>query len=141
MELFGLSKILNLFYQKKVKCFSAPYINNINDINNIINEINEEIIKSKLEEFFFISLEKYFIHFKNFYQKTMKNLKNQNLLNQLSLLINELKISLKNTNNIRNIINNKNSITEIILKTCKNYGYKRYGVEINVEFVSLLKEE
>ena len=139
---YELDKILvnysNLFYQKKVKCFSAPYINNINDINNIINEINEEIIKSKLEEFFFISLEKYFIHFKNFYKKIMKNLKNQNLLNQLSLLINELKISLKNTNNIRNIINNKNSITEIILKTCKNYGYKRYGVEINVEFVSLL---
>ena len=139
---YELDKILvnysNLFYQKEVKCKSAPYINNINDINEIIKELNEQIINNKLEEFYYISLEKNFIHFKNYYQNILKNLKNKAFINKISVLINELKKSFKNVNNVRNVINNKKSISEIILKVCNKYGYKRYGVEINIEFVSLL---
>ena len=141
---YELDKILvnysNLFYQKKVRCDSAPYINDMNDINDIMEEIKEEITRNKLEEFFYVSLEKYFVNFKNYYQKILKNLKNQNVINKLSMLINELKIAFKTQNNIRNIINinSRNSLSGIILKTCTNYGYKRYGVEINVEFLSLL---
>ena len=39
---------------------------------------------------------------------------------------------------IKSIINNKKAIGEIILKVCNKYGYQKFGVEINVEFVSLL---
>ena len=139
---YELDKILvnysNSFYNKNVKCESAPYINNINDVNEIIKEIYGEINKSKLEEFFYISLEKHFVLFKNYYPNILKNLKNKNFITKISVLINELKNAFRNVNNIKNIINNKKNISEIILKVCNNYGYKRYGVEMNIEFVSLL---
>ena len=98
---YELDKILvnysNLFYNRKVRAKSAPYINNINDIDEIIEEIDEEINKNKLEEYFYISLEKYFIHFKNFYQTILANLKNQNFISKISILINELKKSFLNS--------------------------------------------
>ena len=139
---YELDKILvnysDSFYNRKVRCKSAPYINNINDVNEIIKELYGEINKSKLEEFFYISLEKHFVQFKNYYPNILKNLKNKNFITKISVLINELKNSFRNMNNIKNIINNKRNISEIILKVCKNYGYKRFGVEMNIEFVSLL---
>ena len=139
---FELDKILvnysNLFYHKKVKCKSAPYVNNINDIDEIIEEIGEEIDKNKLEEFFYVSLDKYFKNFKNYYQNILRNLKNNYFINKISTLIKELKKSFQNVQDIRTITNNKNALCEIILKVCNKYGYERFGVEINVEFVSLL---
>ena len=141
---YELDKILmnysKLFSARKVSCKSAPYIYNINDINQIISEITSYIEKSNLYEFFMIPEEHYVNKFQNYY----RNLKNEdfrkNYLTKKNVLLKEITKMFvgDREDKINEILTNINYMINLILKSCINYGFERYGVKICVEYVAIL---
>ena len=143
----------NLFYNKKVSCNCAPYINNLKDLEETMEEIGKEVYKNNLEEYFLIQMQEYMDKFKIFYNNYLLNQDKDDYIIKKNLLINEIKkdYSLresnygKNMNNAKNnnynnceLLMNESIVYDIISQSCKNYGYKRYGVEMPIELISLL---
>ena len=132
----------NMFYNKKVGCICAPFINNIKDLEEAMDEIKNEVYKNNLEEYFLIPLEEYLDKFNNYYTIYLNNKDDKELIIKQKLLMNEIIKEYSNKNidnkNIDDILLNESNVFEIISQNCKNYGYKRYGVEIDVEIISLL---
>jgi len=139
----------NLFYNKKVRCNCAPYINNTNDLEEVMTELGNEVYKNNLEEYFMISIQDYLDKFCNYYKNYLLNQDKEDYMIKKTLLLNEIKKeyslresnyskNMNNENNNNNIFNNESIIYEIISQSCKKYGYKRYGVEMPVEFISLI---
>ena len=140
----------NLFYNKKVSSNCAPYINNVNDLEETMEEIGNEVHKNNLEEYFLIPIQEYIDKFKIFYNNYLLNQDKDDYIIKKSLLINEIKkdYSLRESNygkimnndndNNCELLMNESIIYDIISQSCKNYGYKRYGVEMPIELISLL---
>ena len=141
----------NLFYNKKVSSSCAPFINNLKDLEEVMEEISNEVYKNNLEEYFLIQINEYMDKFKDFYNNYLMNQDKEEYIIKQNLLINEIKKDYalrqsnysKNKNNINyenidNDIMNESIIYDIISQSCKNYGYKRYGVEMPIELISLL---
>ena len=139
----------NLFYNKKVSCSCAPYINNIKDLEEVMTELGNEVYKNNLEEYFLIPIQDYLDKFCIFYKNYLLNKEKEDYMIKKALLLNEIKkeYSLRESNYSKNmnkannnneIFNNESIIYEIISQSCKKFGYKRFGVEISVEFISLI---
>ena len=141
----------NKFFNKKVSCSSAPYINNEKDLEETMDELGNEVYKNNLEEYFLIPIQDYLDKFSIYYKNYLLNQDKEDYIIKRNLLLNEIKkdYSLResnyNKNSNSNSINDNNSalmnesiIYEIISQSCINYGYKRYGVEMPVELISLL---
>ena len=139
----------NLFYNKKVSCSCAPYINNTKDLEEVMTEIENEVCKNNLEEYFLIQIQDYLDKFCNFYKNYLLNQDKEDYMIKKTLLLNEIKKeyslresnyskSINKGNNNNDIFNNESIIYEIISQSCKKYGYKRFGVEMSVEFISLI---
>ena len=145
----------NNFYNKKVSCSCAPYINNIKDLEETMEEIGNEVYKNNLEEYFLIPINEYIDKFKIFYNNYLLNQDKEDYIIKKNLFINEIKKEYflresnynKNMNmNINNdeernsneLLMNEKIIYDIISQSCKKYGYKRYGVEMSIELISLL---
>lgn len=125
------------FYNKKVACKSAPYINNESDLEEAISEIRKDILKNNLEEFFLIPIEKYYDEFKTFYSANKEEDKEYAM--KRVYLLNELKENFNVEINQNSLLNlSEDDIYDLISQSCSNYGEARFGVKISVEFVSLL---
>ena len=141
---YELDKILvnysEAFYEKKVECNCAPFINNEKDLNEVMEEISKIVIKNNFEEFFLINMSKNLTNFKNFYKiyKNFQNAKTYNIKTNmiLSEVIKEYELREMDFNNIEKI--DEKVVYDLIYQSCEKYGYKRYGVEMPTEFVSLL---
>lgn len=135
---YELDKILlNYSYRfadKKVSARCAPYINNENDLNELISEVSQEINKLNFEEYFLIGIQSYYEQFREFYQSMRDNIKD--FLSKKNFLLEQLRnkggIAINNPNNLDNLI------FDLIFEGCTFHGAARYGVQLNVEFVSLL---
>ena len=110
----------NLFYDKKVGSSCAPFINNIKD----------------LEEYFLIPIQDYMEKFNDYYKNYVFNKDNQDLIIKQKLLINEIRKEYSNKDG-GDILLDESIILNIISQNCRNYGYRRFGVEIPVETISL----
>ena len=142
----------NMFYNQKVSCSFAPYINNLKDLDEIMKEIENLIYKNNLEEYFLISINEYIDKFKNFYSDYILNQDKEDFIIKKTLLIKEIKkgytrreshyIKNKKNENVeidnKDLLINESIVYDLISQSCKNYGYKRYGVEMPVELISLL---
>ena len=142
----------NMFYNKKVSSSCAPFINNSKDLEEAMEEIQNLVNKNNLEEYFLIPINEYMDKFKVFYNDYILNQDKEDYIIKKNLLINEIKkdYSLRETNyskkfknkNYENYTNdllmNESIIYDIISQSCKYYGYKRYGVEMPIELISLL---
>ena len=138
----------NMFYNKKVLCSCAPYINNIQDLEETMKELGNEVYKNNLEEYFMIPINEYIDKFHIFYKNYLENQDKDDYIIKKNLLLNEIKKdyslresnykNINNENNNHEFLMNESIIYEIISQSCKNYGYKRYGVEMPVELISLL---
>ena len=137
---YELDKLLvnysNLFFEGKVSCENAPYINNENDLNNVIEDIKKRILRENFEEFFLIPIEDYISEFMDFYKKLEKeqsySIQRTNLFNELEKEYNIF------TNEQGKLILNDATLYDLIALKCYNYGESRFGVKINIEFVSML---
>ena len=137
---YELDKLLvnysNLFLNGKVSCESAPYINNENDLNLVIDDIKKTILRENFEEFFLIPIEDYISKFMDFYKKLEKeqsySIKRTHLFNEL-----EKKYNIT-TNEQGKLILNDATLYDLISLKCYNYGESRFGIKINIEFVSML---
>jgi glycogen debranching enzyme len=122
------------FADRKVTARCAPYINNENDLNELMTEVSQEIYKLNFEEFFLIGIERYYEEFRIFYQKMRKNIKE--FVSKKNFLLEQLRtqggIAINTQHNLDNLI------FDLIFEGCTLHGASRYGVELNVEFVSLL---
>ena len=141
-----------MFYNKKVSSNCAPYINNLKDLEETMEEIQNIVNKNNLEEYFLIQINEYIDNFKIFYNNYLLNQDKEDYIIKKKLLINEIKKDYflresnynkrMNNDNFENdnneILMNESIIYDIISQSCKNYGYKRYGVEMPVELISLL---
>ena len=132
----------NMFFDKKVQSSCAPFINNLNDLEETMKEIENEVYKNNLEEYFLIPLEAYMDKFNEYYKSYELNKDNRDVIIKQKILIEEIKKEYENKNINNNIgddlLLNESIMFNIISQNCKNYGYKRYGVEIPVEIISLL---
>ena len=134
----------NMFYDKKVLSSCAPFINNLNDLEETMKEIENEVYKNNLEEYFLIPLEEYMDKFNEYYKNYELIRDNKDIIIKQKILIEEIRKEYKNKNvHIQNstddeLLLNESIIFNILSQNCKNYGYKRYGVEISVELISLL---
>ena len=142
----------NMFYNKKVSSSCAPFINNSKDLEEAMEEIESLVKKNNLEEYFLIPINEYMDKFKIFYNDYILNQDKEDYIIKKNLLINEIKkdYSLRERNNSKRKKNNNYEnypnellmneiiIYDIISQSCKYYGYKRYGVEMPVELISLL---
>ena len=142
---YELDKILmnysKLFSSKKVSYKSAPYIYNINNINQIISEISTYIEEANLHEFFMISEEKYVKKFQNFYQNIRKDEEFRKSFNiKKSILLKEITKAFigDREDKLNEILSNINYMINLIIKSCINYGYERYGVKMCIEYVGIL---
>ena len=148
-----LKKFSNLFYDKEICRNFAPNIKNQQDLDYLINELNSEIGKDNLEEYFKIDIEScsenFIKQFRNFiiYQNTKSDIDNRNYLyeeikklnNTLIKIFPEKKNILNDIEkNSRNILNDEELLYEIIKNSCVKYGYKRFGVELPSEFITIL---
>ena len=137
---YELDKLLvnysNLFFEKKVGCESAPYLNNDNELKEAIEEMRKRVLRENFEEFFLIPIENYISKFTEFYQNLEKD---QSYSIKRNYLFNELE---KNFNILRNeegrLILNESTLNDLISFSCSNYGESRFGIKVNVEFVSML---
>ena len=127
----------NLFYDKKVGSSCAPFINNIKDLEETMNEIQNEVYKNNLEEYFLIPIQDYMEKFNDYYKNYVFNKDNQDLIIKQKLLINEIRKEYSNKDG-GDILLDESIILNIISQNCRNYGYRRFGVEIPVETISLL---
>ena len=127
----------NMFYDKKVGSSCAPFINNIKDLEETMKEIENEIYKNNLEEYFLINIQEYMDKFNDFYKNYILNRDNKDLIIKQKLLINEIRKEYAN-NNVDDILMDENIMINIISQNCRNYGYKRYGIEVNIEIISFL---
>ena len=140
----------NNFANKKVGSSCAPFINNLEDLNETMEEIEKEVNKNNLEEYFLIPIQEYMDKFQNYYEKNISKIRDKELLIKQKILIDEIRKEYSNkiyqdkkkendeNNENDDILNNESIILEIIEQNCIKYGYKRYGVEIPVELISLL---
>ena len=138
----------NMFYNKKVSSSCAPYINNLKDLDETMKEIENLVYKNNLEEYFLIPINEYIDKFKNFYNNYILNQDKEDYIIKKTLLIKEIKkdYSLRESQYIKNNVENDNKellinesiVYDLISQSCKNFGYKRYGVEMPVELISLL---
>lgn len=130
---YELDKLLldfsSRYSERKVSCRSAPTINSDNDLNDLISEVSKEIYRKNFEEFFLIKLESYIAAFENYFKDYKNDIKE--FIAKRNYL--EKKFKFRNIN-----LDNDNQIYDVILESCQNYGAQRYGVTLNVEFVSLL---
>ncbi len=137
---YELDKLLvnysNLFFEKKVGCESASYLNNDNELKEVIEEMRKRVLRENLEEFFLIPIENYISKFTEFYQNLEKD---QSYSIKRNYLFNELE---KNFNILKNeegrLILNDATLYDLIYFNCTNYGESRFGIKVNVEFVSML---
>ena len=138
---YELDKILveysDLFYNKKVACKSAPYINNESDLEEAIDEIKKEIMKHNLEEFFLIPIDKYYDQFKAFFSKNKEEDKDYAM--KRAYLLNELKENFNiEMNQSGSLKLSEEELFDLVMQSCTHYGEDRFGVQIEVEFVSML---
>ena len=136
---YELDKLLvnysNLFFEKKVGCESAPYLNNINDLNEAIDEMRKRILRENFEEYFLIPIEEYISKFKEFYL----NFEKTQTLDERNILFQELEDKFNiSVNSSGKLILNEATIYDLISSYCSNYGESRFGIKINIELVSLL---
>jgi hypothetical protein len=117
-----------------------------------MEEIESLVKKNNLEEYFLIPINEYMDKFKIFYNDYILNQEKEDYIIKKNLLINEIKkdYSLRERNNSKRkknknyenypneLLMNESIIYDIISQSCKYYGYKRYGVEMPVELISLL---
>ncbi len=137
---YELDKLLvnysNLFFEGKVSCESAPYINNENDLNSVIDDIKNCILRENFEEFFLIPIEDYISKFLDFYNNLEKE---QSYSIKRTYLFNELEKDYNITTNEQGKLNlNNATLYDLISLKCYNYGESRFGIKINIEFVSML---
>lgn len=129
----------NKYYEKRVGCKSAPYINSENDLNEAMIEIEKEANRSNFEEYFLIPIEKYYDEFRNFY---LKNKEDKSCVSiKRSYLLNELKDTtdyLMNAQGNNKQLISESSLYDIIYNSCSNYGESRFGVKVKVEFVGII---
>ena len=130
----------NNFYNKKVGSSCAPFINNIKDLEETMEEIKNEVYKNNLEEYFLIPLQDYIDKFNEYYKNYELNIGNRDIIIKQKLIINQIRKEYENksVNNFVDIINDENIFFDLISQNCRNYGYKRYGIEINIELLSSL---
>ena len=137
---YQLDKILNnysiLFGEKKVNCKSAPYIDNEKDLEECIDEIKKEIYKNNLYEYFLINIETVYDEFKDCYKNLILD-PNYNLKRNFLLQGLYTKYKIKATNDNKLILN-ENTLYDLIIQSCSNYGYERYGVQMEIQFITLL---
>ena len=125
-----------MFYDKKVLSSCAPFINNLNDLEETMKEIENEVYKNNLEEYFLIPLEEYMDKFNEYYKNYELIRDNKDIIIKQKILIEEIRKEYKNknvhiqNNNDDELLLNESIIFNILSQNCKNYGYKRYGVEI-----------
>ena len=137
---YELDKLLvnysNLFYEKKVGCQCAPYINNENDLDDAIEEIKKKIWRENLEEYFLIEIEDCITKFQEFYQNLDKD---QAYAMKRSYLFNELENNFGiRVNSKGRLILNEDNLYDLISHSCNNFGEKKFGVKIETEFVAML---
>ena len=98
--------------------------------------MRKRVLRENLEEFFLIPIETYISKFTEFYQNLEKD---QSYSIKRNYLFNELE---KNFNIIKNeegrLILNDATLYDLIYFNCTNYGESRFGIKVNVEFVSML---
>ena len=136
---YELDKLLvnysNLFFDKKV-CQSAPYLNNEEDLKEVIEEMRKRVLRENFEEFFLIQIEDYISKFQEFYQNLEKD---QSYGIKRNYLFNELEKNFNiQTNEEGRLILNDETLYDLISFNCTNHGESRFGIKVNVEFVSML---
>ncbi len=137
---YELDKLLvnysNLFFERKVGCESAPYLNNETDLNNAIEEMRTRILRENLEEYCLIPIEEYLTKFQEFYQNLDKD---QSFIDKRNLLLKDLEniFNIK-TNASGRLMLNDATIYDLFSYYCSNYGESRFGIKINIELVSML---
>ena len=98
--------------------------------------MRKRVLRENFEEFFLIPIENYISKFTEFYQNLEKD---QSYSIKRNYLFNELE---KNFNILRNeegrLILNESTLNDLISFSCSNYGESRFGIKVNVEFVSML---
>ena len=127
----------NMFYDKKVGSSCAPFINNIKDLEETMKEIENEVYKNNLEEYFLIPIQEYMDKFNDYYKDYIINQDNEDLIIKQKIIINEIRKEYVNKN-LDVILFDDKILLDIISQNCKNYGYKRYGIEVNIEVISFL---